>query len=218
MLCITRRAITVCALLYACVGMAGYTLFGAATEGDVLKNLTVRNTAALVGQVPAELLIPFIVGANTANLLVNFVLKVTLLCRLWGAPGHSTERLNNNVMKFHRILSFPAGVGRARELRRAAPPTLRCHSLPPSVVLAHRPPGRGLLPRLRAAALDLATHIAGGQHSLRHVFLRVSRAAGHAAGAVAGRTSRRGRRRGAGCAHGKHRRVQHCYRARRSLE
>lgn len=76
MLSVLRHAIALCALLYGSLAVAGYTLFGSATEGDVLKNLTVKYAATLVGQRPAEALIVFIVAANTLNLLVNFVLKV----------------------------------------------------------------------------------------------------------------------------------------------
>ena len=76
MLSVLRHAIALCALLYGSLAVAGYTLFGSATEGDVLKNLTIKYAAGLVGQRPAEALVLFIVAANTLNLLVNFVLKV----------------------------------------------------------------------------------------------------------------------------------------------
>ena len=76
MLCATRYAIALCAALYASMAIAGYTLFGSATDGDVLKNLSVRFVTHLVGRHAAEALILFIVAATTGNLLVNFVLKV----------------------------------------------------------------------------------------------------------------------------------------------
>lgn len=56
----------------------GYVLFGDATEGDVLKNLTINFVKRLVGRHVAVVLINGIVLCNTFNLLVNFVLKVRL--------------------------------------------------------------------------------------------------------------------------------------------
>lgn len=76
MLHATRYALGLCAALYGCVALAGYTLFGDNTEGDVMKNLTVDFVATLVHRRLSEGIICFIVVANTINLLCNFVLKV----------------------------------------------------------------------------------------------------------------------------------------------
>lgn len=76
MLRVTRYAIGLSALLYSSIAVAGYTLFGEETDGDVLKNLTVPFVTQLVGRRAAVALITFIVVCNTGNLLVNFVLKV----------------------------------------------------------------------------------------------------------------------------------------------
>lgn len=76
MLSITRRAIALCAALYGTVAVSGYLMFGDETEGDVLRNLTIKYVARLTNRLVATLLIDFIVLATTFNLLVNFVLKV----------------------------------------------------------------------------------------------------------------------------------------------
>ena len=76
MLRATQASIALCALLYGSIALAGYTLFGDATDGDVLKNLTVNFVTEILGQRPAEALIAFVFAANTLNLLINFVLKV----------------------------------------------------------------------------------------------------------------------------------------------
>ncbi len=54
----------------------GYALFGSATDGDVLKNLTARFVASLVPVPAAHALVYGIATAFSFNLLVNFVLKV----------------------------------------------------------------------------------------------------------------------------------------------
>ncbi|KAL6774169.1 hypothetical protein ACKKBG_A24015 [Auxenochlorella protothecoides x Auxenochlorella symbiontica] len=76
MLSITRKAIALCAALYGTVAISGYIMFGKNTQGDVLRNLTIRYVSTLVHPVLASVLIDFIVLATTFNLLVNFVLKV----------------------------------------------------------------------------------------------------------------------------------------------
>lgn len=76
MLRATKGAIGLSALLYSSIAVAGYTLFGSSTDGDVLKNLTIRFVSDCIGQRPAEILILFVVAANALNLLINFVLKV----------------------------------------------------------------------------------------------------------------------------------------------
>ena len=76
MLSATKGAIGLSALLYASIAVAGYVLFGNATEGDVLRNLTIEFVKGCIGRVSAEVLILFVVSANAINLLVNFVLKV----------------------------------------------------------------------------------------------------------------------------------------------
>ena len=76
MLGVTRKAIALCAALYGTVAVSGYLMFGRATEGDVLRNLTIKYVSTLAGPLTAAALIDFIVLATTFNLLVNFVLKV----------------------------------------------------------------------------------------------------------------------------------------------
>lgn len=79
MLGITRSALALCVLLYGTVAAGGYVLFGDETDGDILKNLTVKWTSTLVPPALAHTLIYAIVICNTCNLLVNFVLKVWAL-------------------------------------------------------------------------------------------------------------------------------------------
>lgn len=76
MLGVTRKAIALCAALYGTVAVSGYLMFGRDTEGDVLRNLTIKYVSTLAGPITAAALIDFIVLATTFNLLVNFVLKV----------------------------------------------------------------------------------------------------------------------------------------------
>jgi amino acid permease len=79
----TQASIALSALLYASIAIAGYTLFGSKTDGDVLKNLTIEYVTGCIGKLPAEILIIFVVGANTLNLLINFVLKVWAVRDAW---------------------------------------------------------------------------------------------------------------------------------------
>ncbi|KAG7671241.1 hypothetical protein Ndes2526B_g02287 [Nannochloris sp. 'desiccata'] len=79
----TQASIALSALLYASIAIAGYTLFGDKTNGDVLKNLTIEYVTECIGKRPAEILIIFVVGANTLNLLINFVLKVWAVRDAW---------------------------------------------------------------------------------------------------------------------------------------
>lgn len=71
MLSITRKAIALCAALYGTVAISGYIMFGKNTQGDVLRNLTIRYVSTLVHPVLASVLIDFIVLATTFNLLVS---------------------------------------------------------------------------------------------------------------------------------------------------
>ena len=57
--------------------LAGYTLFGSLTDGDVLKNLTVHSLSELVPKPLAHAVVNFIAVFFSFNLLVNFVLKVS---------------------------------------------------------------------------------------------------------------------------------------------
>lgn len=79
----TQASITLSALLYSSIAVAGYTLFGDKTDGDILKNLTVEFVTECIGKRPAEILIIFVVGANSLNLLINFVLKVWAVRDAW---------------------------------------------------------------------------------------------------------------------------------------
>jgi amino acid permease len=79
----TQASISLSALLYSSIAIAGYTLFGDKTDGDVLKNLTIEFVTKVIGQRPAEVLIVFVVVANSLNLLVNFVLKVWAVRDAW---------------------------------------------------------------------------------------------------------------------------------------
>lgn len=56
--------------------LPGYALFGSATDGDVLKNLTARFVATLAPPPAAHALVYGVALAFSFNLLVNFVLKV----------------------------------------------------------------------------------------------------------------------------------------------
>ncbi|KAL4421082.1 hypothetical protein ABPG77_001377 [Micractinium sp. CCAP 211/92] len=76
MLRVIRLALAVCAAIYGTVAVSGYALFGSATDGDVLKNLTARFVASLVPVPAAHALVYGIATAFSFNLLVNFVLKV----------------------------------------------------------------------------------------------------------------------------------------------
>lgn len=79
----TKASITLSAFLYASIAIAGYTLFGDKTDGDILKNLTIEFVTDCIGKRPAEILIIFVVCANTLNLLINFVLKVWAVRDAW---------------------------------------------------------------------------------------------------------------------------------------
>eukprot|EP00887_Chlorella_sp_A99_P006325 scaffold3.g6325.t1 len=72
MLRVLRHAVGLCTAIYAGVALSGYALFGDATEGDVLKNLTIRFAARVVPAPVAAALIGSIQCAYTFNLLVNF--------------------------------------------------------------------------------------------------------------------------------------------------
>ncbi|GAB4819195.1 hypothetical protein N2152v2_006241 [Parachlorella kessleri] len=76
MLRITRLSIALCALLYITIALSGYVLFGKETEGDVLKNLTIKFVGGLLPHEFGVFFINAIVICNTFNLLCNFVLKV----------------------------------------------------------------------------------------------------------------------------------------------
>lgn len=76
MLLVIRAALVVCAAIYSAVAVSGYALFGSATDGDVLKNLTARFVSTLVPRPLAHLLVYGIALIFSFNLLVNFVLKV----------------------------------------------------------------------------------------------------------------------------------------------
>lgn len=71
--------ITLCGVIYTCVALAGYTLFGSTVEGDVLKDLTVSNVSRIIPVHIAHLLIDTVGMAYCGNLCVNFVLKVWAL-------------------------------------------------------------------------------------------------------------------------------------------
>lgn len=89
MLGVTRKAIALCAALYGTVAISGYVMFGKETQGDVLRNLTIRYVSTLVNPVLASILIDFIVLATTFNLLVS--VSVVCMCVLgvggWGWVG-----------------------------------------------------------------------------------------------------------------------------------
>jgi sodium-coupled neutral amino acid transporter 11 len=95
----TQASIALSALLYASIAIAGYTLFGDKTDGDVLKNLTIEFVTNCIGKRPAETLIIFVVGANTLNLLINFVLKVWAVRDAWCelALGKQAQQLRGPV-------------------------------------------------------------------------------------------------------------------------
>ncbi|EFN56345.1 hypothetical protein CHLNCDRAFT_144819 [Chlorella variabilis] len=76
MLRVLRLANSLCTAIYAVVAISGYLLFGDATEGDVLKNLTVRFASGLVPHRVAVVVINGVVLAYTFNLLCNFVWAV----------------------------------------------------------------------------------------------------------------------------------------------
>jgi amino acid permease len=210
MLSVTRHAIALCALLYGALAVAGYTLFGSATEGDVLKNLTVRHVSTLVGRRPAEALVSFIVAANTANLLVNFVLKVCggqgcayvppELPPLLGIPTlksccesqrHSERLADTSCFRPCPCPPPrpPADVGGARERDRAGARAARRDAGACAVGRAHGGPGGRHVRRVGGGAVGVVRGVAGGVHRLRHLCLRLPR---HAAaqkvrvGAVAG--------------------------------
>lgn len=71
MLSVTRSAVALCLMLYGMVAISGYIMFGSETEGDVLKNLTIKYVATLTSRPLAAGLIDFIVAATTFNLLVG---------------------------------------------------------------------------------------------------------------------------------------------------
>ena len=107
MLRATKGAIALSALLYASIAVAGYTLFGSTTDGDVLKNLTIRFVSSVIGERPAELLILFVVVANALNLLINFVLKV------WAVRDAGCELLlgvQARQLKTHLFYTITAGL------------------------------------------------------------------------------------------------------------
>jgi hypothetical protein len=56
--------------------VAGYALFGSATDGDVLKDLTARFVATLVPRALARAMVYGVALSYTLCLLANFVLKV----------------------------------------------------------------------------------------------------------------------------------------------
>lgn len=71
---------------------AGYLLFGDATEGDVLKNLTVRFASGLVPHRVAVVVINGVVLAYTFNLLCNFVIKASGHVARWPACRQAAKR------------------------------------------------------------------------------------------------------------------------------
>jgi solute carrier family 38 (sodium-coupled neutral amino acid transporter), member 2 len=76
MLHATRCAVVIAGTLYIAVALAGYVLFGSRTDGDVLKNLTINRMSTVIPPRVATVVLTCLIVATTANLLVNFVLKV----------------------------------------------------------------------------------------------------------------------------------------------
>lgn len=62
---------------------AGYALFGSATDGDVLKDLTARFVATLVPRALARAMVYGVALSYTLCLLANFVLKVRRTAAVW---------------------------------------------------------------------------------------------------------------------------------------
>jgi hypothetical protein len=86
-----------------CRLVAGYALFGSATDGDVLKNLTAAAVGTLVPRPLARALAYGIGLAFSGNLLVNFVLKARTACfghGVWwaGRGGGGREVLGGLVV------------------------------------------------------------------------------------------------------------------------
>jgi amino acid permease len=74
---VVRRGVATCAVFYSLVGCGGYLLFGSATQGDVLNNLSIGFVESIgVPTIMARLLIMTVAGGYCVPLAVNFVLKV----------------------------------------------------------------------------------------------------------------------------------------------
>lgn len=71
MIRVIKLALGLCLVLYGSVALAGYGLFGSHTDGDVLKNLTTKAVARIVGHDGAVVVVYLIVISTAFNLMVR---------------------------------------------------------------------------------------------------------------------------------------------------